>query len=134
MRVLIIEDEERLARNVAKVLRGLPDFAVDVSLDGEDGQHMALSSQYDLIILDLMLPGMDGFEVLARVKADERTRPIPIIVVTAKDLTPEEHALLNGQMAALLRKGLFRTEDLLADVARVLREEVGPGSSGSPAL
>ncbi len=56
MRVLIVEDEIRLARNAAKALTEIASFAVDISTDGEDGQHQAQSSPYDLIILDLMLP------------------------------------------------------------------------------
>jgi len=132
--IVVIDDWPDDRVWMSRVLQGEGGYQVTTAATGEEGLEAMQQQTPDLIILDLMLPGMDGFEVLARVKADERTRPIPIIVVTAKDLTPEEHALLNGQMAALLRKGLFRTEDLLADVARVLREEVGPGSSGSPAL
>ena len=56
MRVLIVEDEVRLARNIASVLTEVASFAVDVSHDGEDGRHMAMTTPYDLILHDLMLP------------------------------------------------------------------------------
>jgi DNA-binding response OmpR family regulator len=128
MRVLIIEDEERLARNIAKVLRGLPDFAVDVSLDGEDGQHMALSSQYDLIILDLMLPKIDGLSILRNLRsASCRT---PVLILTAKDTTadivkglnlgsddyltkPFEMAELVARCRALIRRAYDRPDPVL---------------------
>ena len=69
MRVLIVEDEARLARNIASFLRKPGGYAVDVSADGEDGLHMALTNPYDLIILDLMLPKVDGWSILKQVRA-----------------------------------------------------------------
>jgi len=61
MRVLIIEDEIRLARNIAKTLKETASYAVDISTNGEDGWHQALSNPYDLILLDLMLPKVGGW-------------------------------------------------------------------------
>ncbi|MCX5682730.1 MAG: response regulator transcription factor [Planctomycetota bacterium] len=87
MRVLIIEDESRLARNVAKVLAEETSCAVDTSADGEDGLHMAKSNAYDLLILDLLLPGMDGLEILKSLRAaGSRT---PVLILTARD-TPAD--------------------------------------------
>ncbi len=60
MRVLIVEDERRLAENVARSLRESAGYAVDVAFDGEEGLFMAGTNPYDLILLDLMLPKMDG--------------------------------------------------------------------------
>ena len=60
MRVLIVEDEPRLARNIGRMLKEKASYAVDISPDGEDGLHMALTNPYDLIILDLMLPRLNG--------------------------------------------------------------------------
>ena len=68
MRILIVEDEEKLARNVARVLRKLLNAAVDISTDGQDGCHMATFESYDAIILDLMLPTMDGLSVLQELR------------------------------------------------------------------
>ena len=64
MRVLLVEDEVRLAENVANALRDGPGFAVDCAEDGATGAHLASDPCYDLIILDLMLPGMDGLSSL----------------------------------------------------------------------
>ena len=87
MRVLIVEDEVKLARNIASVLKEVASFAVDVSNDGEDGQHMAMTNPYDLIILDLMLPKVDGLAVLAHLRS--RKVLTPVLVLTAKDATSD---------------------------------------------
>lgn len=87
MRVLIIEDEARLARNVARVLREEADFAVDVSPDGVDGWHMASGNPYDLIVLDLMLPGKGGLEILKGLRA--AGKGTPVLVLTALDKTSD---------------------------------------------
>lgn len=87
MRVLIVEDEARLARNIAKALRETASYAVDVSPDGEDGQHQALSNPYDLIVLDLMLPKVGGLEILRSLR--RQGSRIPVLILTAKDTTED---------------------------------------------
>lgn len=83
MKALIIEDEIRLARTVASVLREEASFAVDQAADGEDGLHLASTAPYDVIILDLLLPKIGGLEVLQRLrKAGCSSR---IIILTARD-------------------------------------------------
>jgi DNA-binding response OmpR family regulator len=72
MRVLLVEDEVRLAENVANALRDGPGFAVDCAEDGATGAHLASDPCYDLIVLDLMLPGMDG---LSTRRSDTRVDP-----------------------------------------------------------
>jgi CheY-like chemotaxis protein len=67
----------------------------------------------DLIILDLMLPGIDGFGVLNQLKEDPDLSPVPILVVSAKTLTAEERAQLNAQTEGFLQKGTFTDEDLI---------------------
>ena len=83
MRVLIIEDETRLAQNIAMVLREQASCAVDISGDGEDGQHMAMTNPYDLIILDLMLPKIDGLTVLKHLR--QQKCKVPVLAMTALD-------------------------------------------------
>ena len=87
MRVLIVEDEIRLARNIAAMLREQASYAVDISTDGEDGQHMALTNPYDLILLDLLLPKIDGFTILRNLR--QKGVPTPVLVLTAKDATQD---------------------------------------------
>ena len=94
MRVLIIEDEARLAENVARSLRESAGYAVDVSLDGEEGAFMAESNPYDLVILDLMLPKLDGLAVLQRMRNGGSA--VPVLVLTARDEKESIVALLNA--------------------------------------
>ncbi len=87
MRVLIIEDEARLARNIAKALKETASYAVDISTDGEDGWHQALSNPYDLIVLDLMLPKMGGLDILAKLR--RQGSRVPVLILTARDTTQD---------------------------------------------
>jgi DNA-binding response OmpR family regulator len=83
MRVLIIEDEIRLARNIAKVLDEESSWAVDISVEGEDGRHMAMTNPYDLIILDLGLPKIGGLEILRNLRTAHVMTPV--LILTARD-------------------------------------------------
>ena len=75
----------------------------------------------DLIILDLMMPEIDGFGVLDALKAMPETSPIPVIVVTAKDLTVDETNRLQGQIHALMQKGEFMNDELMDEVIALLK-------------
>jgi len=128
MRVLVIEDEARVARNVARFLREQASYAVDVSGDGEDGLHMAATNPYDLIILDLMLPKIDGWTLLRRLR--EAENDTPVLVLTARDATedivrgleeggddyltkPFEMLVLAARCKALIRRAHGRAAPLL---------------------
>jgi len=80
-KILLIEDDLVLLQTMGHVLKW-NEFDVQLSGDGEEGLETALSWQPDLILLDLVLPGMDGFEVLAKLKASPATRDIPVVVIT----------------------------------------------------
>ncbi len=93
MRVLVVEDEPRLAENIASALREGPNFAVDCAHEGLTGLHLAENACYDLLILDLMLPGLDGQTLLKKLRArGDRT---PVLILTAKADAPSIIALLN---------------------------------------
>jgi CheY-like chemotaxis protein len=77
----------------------------------------------DIIVLDLMMPEMDGFEFLVEMRRRAEWRDIPVLVVTAKDLTAEERSRLNGDVARVLQKGATELGELLREIGRVL-----PGS------
>ena len=87
MRVLIIEDEIKLARNISVALEQTTSFATDISTDGEDGLHMAVSNPYDLIILDLMLPKINGLNILQNLRHEGKRTPV--LILTAKDTTDD---------------------------------------------
>ena len=83
MRVLVVEDEERLAHNVATILRDNALCAVDISSEGEDGLFQACSAAYDLLVLDLMLPKLTGLQVLKELRREGRNSPV--LILTARD-------------------------------------------------
>jgi len=87
MRALIVEDEEKLSDIVARGLKA-EGFAVDVALNGTDGLEFAMSYDYDVIILDIMLPGTDGTEILSRIR--KNNGHVPILMLTAKDTVADK--------------------------------------------
>lgn len=93
MRVLLIEDEKRLAENVARALRESAGYAVDIAGDGEEGLYLAESNAYDLMVLDLMLPKLDGQTLLAQYR--KRGHSTPVLVLTARDEKENVVRLLN---------------------------------------
>ena len=122
MRVLIVEDEQRLAENVARSLRESAGYAVDVSLDGEDGLYMAQSNPYDLLVLDLMLPKVDGLTLLKRLRAGGRDTPV--LVLTARDEKESIVALLNAGADDYVAKP-FDLGELLARAKALIRRGKG---------
>ena len=93
MRILIVEDEPRLA---TVVRRGLQEqgYAVDIAHDGEDGLRLAEQEPYDLVLLDVLLPGLDGFTVCRRLRAARRA--MPILMLTARDAVDDRVAGLDS--------------------------------------
>jgi DNA-binding response OmpR family regulator len=122
MRVLVIEDEVRLAENIAAALREGPGFAVDCAEDGETGAQLASFRCYDLIVLDLMLPGLDGASVLARLRS--RKDQTPILVLTARSEVQSKIRLLNAGADDYLSKP-FDLGELLARVKALIRRGKG---------
>jgi threonine synthase len=120
-RIAVLEDNSDAARLLRRVLQAHGEYQIDEAYDGEAGLEMVRQAPPDLILLDLMMPRMDGFEVLEALKADERLREVPVIVVTARDLTAHEQQRLSGRVRALWRKGSFLSTDLLEDIEAVLR-------------
>ena len=125
MRVLIIEDEPRLAENIARSLRESAGYAVDIANDGQEGLFMTESNEYDAVLLDLMLPQLDGMQLLSRVrKAGQRT---PVLVVTARDDKESVVALLNAGADDYLTKP-FDLGELLARTKALIRRGKGQPS------
>jgi len=126
MRVLIVEDERRLAENVARSLRESASYAVDVSLDGEDGLYMAQSNPYDLVVLDLMLPKIDGLTLLKRLRAGGADTPV--LILTARDDKESVVNLLNAGADDYVAKP-FDLGELLARAKALIRR--GKGQSAA---
>src|SRR6202040_4351951 len=89
MRMLLVEDETKVSELVARALRA-ERYAVAVAADGPSGWEMADACNYDLIILDLMLPGFSGAELLRRIR--RKDQQVPILILTARDATAEKEA------------------------------------------
>jgi threonine synthase len=119
-RIAIIEDNPEAVRLLRRVLQAHGEYQIDEAYDGEAGLEMVRQAPPDLILLDLMMPKLDGFGLLDALKADERLKEVPIIVVTARDLTAYERQRLSGRVRALWRKGSFLSTDLLEDIEAVL--------------
>lgn len=117
-RVLVIEDSSDSARLMARIL-GV-NYDVHLAANGREGLEKAYSLKPDLIITDLMMPEVDGFHVIEKLKEDKEFRDTPIIVLTAKELTAQERARLTGQVDTLLQKGSFLSEDLLQRIVEAL--------------
>ena len=111
MRVLLVEDEVRLASNVAAALRERCGFAVDCAENGADGAALMELNRYDLLLLDLMLPGMDGLSVVRHVR--RRKDMTPILILTARDEPAQVIELLNAGADDYLTKP-FDLGELLA--------------------
>lgn len=122
MRVLIVEDERRLAENVARSLRKSTSYAVDIACDGEEGLFLAENNAYDTVILDLMLPKLDGLQVLTRIRGAKQDTPV--LVLTARDNKESVIALLNAGADDYLTKP-FDLGELLARVKALVRRGKG---------
>ena len=125
MRLLLVEDEKKLADLVARALKE-ERYAVDIAHDGEQGWQMAQGYEYDLVILDLMLPQLPGTELLKRIR--RKNQEVPILILTARDATQEK--VLNFEAGAddYLTKP-FAFAELVIRVKALLRR--GPVSRAS---
>lgn len=127
MRLLIVEDEKRLALSLAKGLTA-EGYAVDVVHDGREGLHRATEGSYDLVILDIMLPGLNGYRVCAALRA--AGHEVPILMLTAKDGEYDEAEGLDTGADDYLTKP-FSYVVLVARIKALLRRR---GNGASPVL
>ncbi len=118
--VLIVDDHPDARRLIRRILQAHGSYSVREVGSGPEALADARDHPPDLVILDLMMPEMDGFEVLDRLKDEPATHRVPVIVVTAKDLTLEEKKRLEGQISRLMTKGDFLNEDLLEEISKAL--------------
>ncbi|HEV7893427.1 MAG TPA: response regulator transcription factor [Pyrinomonadaceae bacterium] len=117
MRILLVEDDPRIARFVSQALREQA-YAVDASADGEDALYKASVNDYDAVILDVMIPGRDGFEVCRELRAAGSC--VPVIMLTARDAVPDRVAGLDSGADDYLTKP-FEVAELLARLRALLR-------------
>ncbi len=119
MQVLVVEDEKRLAEALAHILEEQK-YMVDIAFDGEDGYDYAVSGIYDVIILDIMLPKMNGYEVASRLRKEKIATPI--LMLTAKDQIADKVKGLDAGADDYMTKP-FASEELLARVRALTRRQ-----------
>lgn len=122
-RIVIADDSEEARRLIRRILQSQGNFTLFEAKDGKETVEICRREVPDLLILDLMMPEMDGFAVLEALRQDERTANIPVIVSTAKELTPDEKRRLLGQIQALMQKGDFLSDEFLEEVRALLNPE-----------
>ncbi len=124
-RVLVVEDEKTTRDLMVRFVRKEGWDVVEAG-NGREALDRIAERRPDLIFLDLMMPVMDGFEFIRELRARREWYSIPVVVITAKDLTPEEREWLNGDVYRVFRKGSFSRDELLQQIREIILAEVKP--------
>lgn len=117
--ILVVDDDDKALKLTGNFLEK-KGFDVEKAKDGVEALRKIRASKPDLLILDLMMPQMSGFEVVDVMRQDPALKEIPIIILTAKELTKAEKEMLNGQVRCLMQKASYSTDDLLYEIKRVI--------------
>ena len=125
-RILLVDDEPSIVKMVGKRLE-VEGFDVVIAMDGQEGLAKAQAEHPDLIILDLMLPKLNGYEVCTMLKQDTRYQKIPIVLFTAKAQDKDEKLGMECGANAYVRKP-FRAQELLEKIRALLAESPQPGT------
>jgi threonine synthase len=121
--ILMIDDNEDDALLIRRLLESRKAYRLFHAKDGWEGLAQARQKMPDLIVTDLMMPGIDGFGLVEELRLDPRTRDIPIVVVSAKDITPEERKRLNGHIEAVYQKGSLQPRKFVDQVIQVIKDK-----------
>jgi len=123
--VLVVDDDEDIRLAMSDTLEA-EGYAVLLAENGLDAlaKLRASSALPNLILLDLMMPEMDGFEFITELRRHDEWRSIPVVVITARDLTADDHRRLNGYVAATVQKSAYSREDMVAEVRDLLATSV----------
>lgn len=121
--VLLIDDNPNDALLIRRLLEARKNYRVFHAEDGVEGLKIARQRLPDLIVSDLTMPNMDGFHVIEELRADDRTRHIPVIVVSARDITKSERDLLNRHVEAHYQKGSLSVREFVDQVVGVIEQK-----------
>jgi signal transduction histidine kinase/DNA-binding response OmpR family regulator len=116
--ILVVEDDTASSELVRRLLER-DGWTVDVAANGEDAMRQIRNRRPALVVLDLMMPVMDGFTFSDQLRAEPGCEEIPVVVLTSKSLTPDDHKRLNGHVADILTKGAYQRGDLLQLVRKL---------------
>jgi len=119
--ILIVEDDETTREMLRKSLEK-NDFKVRSAVNGKEALEKVSETKPGLIILDLMMPEMDGFEFAERLRENKEWLDIPVVVITAKDLTKEDHSRLKGNVEAIMQKGSYSKNDLMSEIGERIKK------------
>ncbi len=118
LKVLVVDDEPNAVEMIAAMIE--PDgYGVIRAYGGQEGIDKALSEHPDVLVLDLMMPVISGFDVISTLKADPGTKDIPIIICTAKELTSDDIKVLKDNVVSIMRKGMFTADDILDEIKKI---------------
>jgi threonine synthase len=120
-RVAVVDDTPEARRLIRRILQSQGDFEIFEATSGIEAIELVTRERPDLVILDLMMPEVDGFAVLDVLRSKPETANIPVIVATAKELTVDEKSRLQGQIQSLMLKGDFLNDEFLEEVRSLIR-------------
>ena len=120
---LVVEDEDD-SRDVLRRMLESEHWQVREAANGREALAKLEQELPSIVLLDLMMPEMDGFELLDQIHANEKWKNLPVLVVTAKELTPEDRARLNGHVDRVLQKGSYQKKELIEQVARMVTARI----------
>jgi threonine synthase len=120
-RVVVVDDTSEARRLIRRILQSQGDFEIFEATNGREALELIAVERPDLVILDLMMPEVDGFAVLDSLRGKPETANIPVIVATAKELTVDEKSRLQGQIQSLMLKGDFLNDEFLEEVRSLIR-------------
>jgi DNA-binding response OmpR family regulator len=116
--ILVVDDEPHI-RRILTTLLGMEGFQVELARDGTEGLHIWTNGIFDLVILDLVMPGASGLEVLAKIRSDPKRGSVPVILLTAKGQDTDRQAALAGGADDFLTKP-FSPKKLVARIREIL--------------
>ena len=122
--VLIVDDDPKLLKMLQRTLT-YENLNVFTAPNGLEALPLVQANKPDLIIADLTMPGMDGFGLVEELKLDPRTRDIPVVVVSAKDITAEERRRLNGNIEAVYQKGSLQPRKFVDQLIHTIEDKNG---------
>jgi CheY-like chemotaxis protein len=124
--VLVVEDEAD-TRDMLRRLLDKEGWVVTEATNGRVALELMAERQPELILLDLMMPEMDGFAFIEALRQQDAWRSIPVVVVTAKDLMPDDRRRLNGYVERILQKGAYSREELLREIHNLVADYIRSG-------
>ncbi len=118
MKVLIVDDEPNVVEMLSAMIES-DSCGVIKAYGGQEGIDKAICEHPDVLILDLMMPVVTGFDVISTLKADPGTKDIPIIICTAKELTRDDIIVLKENAVSVMQKGMFIADDILDEIRKI---------------